>query len=121
MGKMRDGTIPELIILAVIVILITVYSGVFAADGFVFVKIIADSQNAAPDKNLVVEKLEEYKRRNKKYPSELERVGLENQYGTVYLAYTAEDDRFELCYRFFPYLGTMVDCYDSDAGRWALR
>ena len=114
-------SIPEIIVLAVIILLVAVYSFVFLADGFVFVKIIADSQNTAPDKDFVVVKIEQYKRTNKKYPPELERVGLSRQYGTVYLAYTSDDNRFELCYRFFPYLGAMVDCYDSDVGRWSLR
>jgi len=121
MGKIKEGSTPELIILAVIIILVLTYSFVFSADGFVFIKLIADSQNIAPNKNLVVAKIKEYKARNKKYPPELERAGLRRQYGMVYLSYICEEDRFEVCYRYFPYLGTMVDCYDSNVGYWQLR
>ena len=121
MGNDTDVSTPELIILAVIIILILTYSFVFLADGFVFVKLFADSRMAAPDKNSVVARIKEFKSRNKTYPLELERTGLRRQYGTVYLSYMSDGERFEVCYRYFPYLGTMVDCYDSDVGYWRLR
>lgn len=114
-------TTQEIIILAVIVVLFTVSSFVFGADGTLLFKLLSNGREVVPDKREVVLRLESFKGKFGKYPGELGRIGIARQYGSVLLEYMSQDDRFELCYQYFPYLNGTSVCYDSKVGEWQIR
>lgn len=115
------GSIPELIIVSILIILAWVYSSVFLADGVVFTKILKDAKSTAPDKNQVVAKLEKRKSIRGRYPSSLGQIGVGEKYGTVVLEYASSGGEFELCYTYFPFLNNMASCYYSKDGEWERR
>ena len=114
-------TTQEIIILAVIVVLFSVSTFVFGADGTLLFKLLTSSRDVAPDKREVVIRLDAFKTQFGKYPGELGRIGISRQYGSVLLEYLAQGERFELCYQYFPYLNGTSVCYDSQVREWQIR
>lgn len=114
------GSISELIILSVLIVLVVAYFSVFSADGFVFTRILQKEKgkDMVPDKRQVISRLEAEKIRTGKYPYNIKVVGVNKRYGSTRIEYVSSGQEFELCYSYFPYIENTASCYTSQTGQW---